>query len=205
MKTALYRLPLAGALAAMLMCLPLHAETLLKGRNLNEKNLIDALTLPAADAGSAADADAPEGGPVRTRSIRVIPDAPSAKAAAQVAAKAPAKPPSASVLITFVTDSAELAGQARSSLDVIGKALQLQQLANLKFAIEGHADPRGTSEHNLRLSQARAESVVSYLSTQHRIDRSRLRPVGKGDSELYNAQQPTAPENRRVTIARLPE
>ena len=123
----------------------------------------------------------------------------------EVAAKAPAKPPSASVLITFVTDSAELAGQARSSLDVIGKALQSQQLANLKFAIEGHADPRGTSEHNLRLSQARAESVVSYLSTQHRIDRSRLRPVGKGDSELYNAQQPTAPENRRVTIARLPE
>lgn len=187
-----------SALAAALGGLtPLHAEPILKGKNLNEENLVRALE-------PAAGPDAPEGGPVRTRSIRVMRDQPSAQTVEKVA-RVPAKAPSASVLITFVTDSAELAGHARSSLDVIGKALQSERLAGLKFAIEGHADPRGTPEHNLRLSQARAESVVNYLSSQHRIDRDRLKAIGKGDSELFNPQQPAAPENRRVTITTLRE
>lgn len=183
-----------------------RAEPILKGRNLSEKNLIDALEPAAPAAAATPAADAPEGGEVRTRGIRVMRDQPSAQAVEQVAkAAAPVKKPSASVLITFVTDSAELAGHARSSLDVVAKALQSQRLANFKFAIEGHADPRGTPEHNLRLSQARAESVVGYLAAQHRIDRERLRPVGKGDTELFNTQQPDAPENRRVTITTLRE
>jgi OOP family OmpA-OmpF porin len=47
--------------------------------------------------------------------------------------------------------------------------------------------------------------VVSYLSTEHGIARERLKAVGKGDSEPFNAQQPGAPENRRVTITTLRE
>jgi OOP family OmpA-OmpF porin len=198
MKKLLSDIPLLGALAAAL-CLPVQAEQVFKGPNLSEKNLVEAL-VPSP----AVDADAPEGGEVRTRSITVVRDQPSSKVAEQVA-KAPARKPSASVLITFVTDSADLAGHARSSLDVVAKALQSDRLANFKFAIEGHADPRGTPEHNLRLSQARADSVVSYLSTEHGIARERLKAVGKGDSEPFNAQQPGAPENRRVTITTLRE
>jgi outer membrane protein OmpA-like peptidoglycan-associated protein len=195
-------LPLLAALAVALASPAARAEPILKGRALNEKSLVEALAPAAAAAG---DADAPEGAEVRTRSIRVTRDQPSTQSVEQVV-KAPArKPPSASVLITFVTDSAALAGRAKSSLDVVAKALQSDRLANLKFAIEGHADPRGTPEHNLRLSQARAESVVSYLTSEHHIDRERLKPVGKGDSELFKPQQPDAPENRRVTIVTLRE
>ena len=197
-------LPLLGALAVALACVAARAEPLLKGRNLSEKNLVEALE-PAPAAPAAPDAaNAPEGGAVRMRSIRVMRDQPSSQTVEQVA-KAPVKKPSASVLITFVTDSAELAGHAKSSLDVVARALQSDRLANLKFAIEGHADPRGTSEHNLKLSQARAESVVSYLATERHINRDRLKPVGKGDSELFNPQEPGAPENRRVTITTLRE
>ena len=194
-------LPLLGTLVVALACVAARAEPILKGKNLNEKSLVEALEPAPATPGAA---DAPEGGEVRTRSIRVLRDQPSTQTVEQVV-KAPVKKPSASVLITFVTDSAELAGRARSSLDVVAKALQSERLANFKFAIEGHADPRGTAEHNLKLSQARAESVVSYLATAHHIDRDRLKPVGKGDSELFNPQQPDAPENRRVTIITLRE
>ncbi|MDB5946245.1 MAG: OmpA/MotB domain protein, partial [Ramlibacter sp.] len=72
-------------------------------------------------------------------------------------------------------------------------------------AIEGHADPRGGEQANLELSQRRAESVVSYLAGNHHIDPSRLRPVGKGQTELFNLTQLDAPENRRVTVKTLVE
>ena len=116
-----------------------------------------------------------------------------------------AKKPAASLLITFVTNSAELTSAAQSSLDIVARALQAERLAEFKFAVEGHADPRGSDEYNLRLSQARAASVVDYLVARHHIDRDRLKPIGKGNTELANAARPTAPENRRVTIVTVRE
>jgi outer membrane protein OmpA-like peptidoglycan-associated protein len=122
------------------------------------------------------------------------------------AAPDPSAPkPAASLLITFVTNSADLAEPAKSTLSIIAKALQSPRLANFKFQVEGHADPRGSAEYNRRLSQARAESVVRYLAAEHNIARSRLKPVGKGATELYKPQQPDAPENRRVTLVTVLE
>jgi hypothetical protein len=46
---------------------------------------------------------------------------------------------------------------------------------------------------------------VSYLTENHGIDAARLRPVGKGQSELFNRSQIDAPENRRVTVKTLVE
>jgi outer membrane protein OmpA-like peptidoglycan-associated protein len=187
--------------AAAALSLSAQAQTLLRGKDLSEKNLIEALSPPAATAPAAeAEEEAP-----RTRSIRVMRDQPSARTVEQSAPAAPAKKTSASVLITFVTNSAELTDRARAALDVVGRALKADRLASFRFAIEGHADPRGDSEANLRLSQSRADSVVNYLTTQHEINRDRLKPIGKGDSELLNTRQIDAPENRRVTIVTLRE
>jgi OOP family OmpA-OmpF porin len=126
---------------------------------------------------------------VRARTIGVKP---TTQAAAP-------KPASASVLITFHTNSAQLTPEAQAALDVVANAMK-DRLAPYDFVIEGHADPRGTASHNLTLSQRRAESVMNYLVHRHGVDASRLRPVGKGDRELYNEERPTAPENRRVTF-----
>jgi outer membrane protein OmpA-like peptidoglycan-associated protein len=104
------------------------------------------------------------------------------------------------LLITFQTNSAELTPESRTALDVVARALASDRLASFAFAVEGHADPRGPSDMNLRLSQARADSVVEYLVRRHGLPRDRLSPVGKGESELANVAVPTAPENRRVTI-----
>lgn len=145
-----------------------------------EKALVDALT-PAKQ--------------VRTRSIVVRRDDETGGHAV--------KPASASLLITFETNSAALTSAARRSLDVVSEALGSEKLANFRFAIEGHADPRGVPQANLKLSQARAESVRDYLVGNGKIDTARLDPVGKGDRELMNKANPAAAENRRVTIVNL--
>ncbi|MFT3858216.1 MAG: OmpA family protein [Aquabacterium sp.] len=159
-----------------------HAETpgtpptVLKGKAVTEGNLIDALT--------------PEE-PVVTRSLRVQRDTPGQQAA---------RKPSASLLITFETNSADLTPGAKKQLDVVAAALRNNKLAEYSFNVEGHADPRGTHDLNLSLSQQRADSVRNYLISHHGIDAKRLKAVGKGDSELMNADNPAAVENRRVTI-----
>ncbi len=185
-----------AALFLLAICLPLASqaqEKILRGNDITESALIEALT-PQADVEGGSPGGAPA---VRTRSIKIMRDQ-GAQPGAQVAKKA-----QASLLITFATNSAELGDEAKHSLDVVGKALQADSLAKFSFAIEGHADPRGGDNLNYRLSQARAESVMNYLVGAHGISRDRLKAEGKGSSELLNTTDPTAPENRRVTITTL--
>jgi len=153
--------------------------TVLKGKNVTEENLLDVLTPPDE---------------VVTRSLRVRPSG------AAVPAPAPARKPSASLLITFETNSAELTAAARQQLDVVGAALKNDRLADYNFNVEGHADPRGNPDSNMVLSRQRAESVRAYLVNSHGIGPQRLNAEGKGDLELLNRAVPAAPENRRVTI-----
>lgn len=124
--------------------------------------------------------------PIRTRSLRPLEGRPAPSAKAQL-------------LITFVTGSANLTDDARSQLDAVARAMKRGD-QSIGFTIEGHADPRGTVEGNLALSKARAQSVTSYLAQNHGLDVSRMVAVGKGSSELLNPAEPTAEENRRVTI-----
>ncbi len=156
------------------------AGPVLKGQKVTEANLLDALTPP------------PE--PVVTRSLKVSRDG------ATTAALAPRKKPSASLLITFETNSAELTASAKQQLDVVAAALKNDRLAEYGFNVEGHADPRGSSDTNMTLSQQRADSVRAYLVSTHHISGERLKAEGKGDHDLLNRKVPAAPENRRVTI-----
>jgi outer membrane protein OmpA-like peptidoglycan-associated protein len=155
---------------------------------------VDALTPPAAAASAADDT-------MRTRSFRpgVRPGAVAGTTAAAgaVAGNASGK---ASILVTFVTDSAELTARARDALDVLAGAMKSERLAGVRFTIEGHADPRGGDEHNMKLSTARANTVREYLIARHGLDSSRVEAVGKGSSMLLNTTDIAAPENRRVTI-----
>lgn len=162
-----------------------QTEKVFRGKDITESALIQALT-PAPE--STED-------PIRTRSIRVNP--------ANEPRIASAKSAKASLLITFETNSSLLTPHAKRSLDVVGQALSSNKLADFRFAIQGHADPRGDPESNLRLSQLRAESVREYLVQNNHIAERRLEAVGKGDKELLNTANPIAPENRRVTIVNL--
>jgi OOP family OmpA-OmpF porin len=66
--------------------------------------------------------------------------------------------------------------------------------------IEGHTDNVGTPEHNMELSQQRAESVVNYLVDKFGIDRSRLTAKGYGMTRPVadNATEAGRQQNRRI-------
>ena len=192
MPTFLLRRACTLALAAGLCCASAgtawaqNSDTqLLKGRAVTTENVLDALT-PATE-------------PVRTRSLKVSPDGSSSA----MAVLAPQRKPSASLLITFETNSAVLQPRSKEQLDVVAAALKNDRLKDFSFDVEGHADPRGTPEGNRVLSQQRAESVRSYLISAHGLAETRLRAIGKGDAELMNTKDIAAAENRRVTIVTI--
>lgn len=66
--------------------------------------------------------------------------------------------------------------------------------------IEGHTDNVGGSEHDMKLSQRRAESVVNYLAGKFEIDRSRLSAKGYGSTRAiaYNSTAEGRQTNRRI-------
>jgi outer membrane protein OmpA-like peptidoglycan-associated protein len=148
-----------------------------------------------AEMGTLVDALAPKT-PIRTRGIGLARDQPSTPPVAAAPAKV-------SLMITFEPNSAVLTAGSRQSVEVLGQALASEKLLPFRFAVEGHADPRGIPAANLKLSQLRAESVRAYLVNTMRIDGARLDAIGKGDRELMNKAVPEAPENRRVTIVNL--
>jgi OmpA-OmpF porin, OOP family len=157
-------------------------EKVLSESALTEKELVDALA-PAPDAAGSA--------PVaKSRGFRPV----------TLPGPGPADARRASVLITFLVDSAALTTGARDALQVVAGAMKSERLAASAFTIEGHADPRGGESHNLALSQARASAVLEHLVGELGIDRGRLTAVGLGSSKLLNASNPIAVENRRVTF-----
>jgi outer membrane protein OmpA-like peptidoglycan-associated protein len=68
-----------------------------------------------------------------------------------------------------------------------------------KVDISGHADERGTAEHNLRLSRFRAEAV-KYLLVKFGVDPSRLTTIGYGYARprATGHTEKDWQENRRV-------
>jgi OOP family OmpA-OmpF porin len=163
------------ALAAS-CCLPAAAQQVLQGQEITESALIEALT--------------PAPAPILTRSLNAAP------------AAAP-KPAKAALLITFETNATALTTGAKRELDIVGRALNTSKLADFNFVIEGHADPRGSVERNRRLSEGRAAAVREYLVQNQSVREDRLKAVGKGDREPLNANNPAAPENRRVVFVNM--
>ena len=158
-------------------------DTVLKGSQVTESALIDALTIEGPQAAS---------GP--TRGFR-----PTRVGSGETKAQKPSAG-KANLLITFATDSSELAGDSLTALDALARALQSDALAGFSFRVEGHSDARGDAAHNMVLSQQRAEAVAGYLVKTRGILPERLSAVGKGSSEPMNTERVDAPENRRVTI-----
>ena len=193
------RLAVAGMVSCLVVSQLSWAQAgngkVLSGKAVTESNLLDALTpAAAAPAAAAGDANGDADVAVRTRSLRVTSNTPAA------AVLAPRKKASASLLITFETNSAQLTPRSKEQLDVVAAALKNDRLKDFSFEVEGHADARGAADANQLLSQQRAESVRAYLVGSHSIPEARLRAVGKGDTEPMNTRDVAAAENRRVTI-----
>jgi len=75
----------------------------------------------------------------------------------------------------------------------------LKENKTLELEIAGHTDNVGSDATNLKLSQERAQSVVTYL-VEHGIDKTRLIAKGYGESRpiAFNNTEAGRAKNRRV-------
>ena len=113
------------------------------------------------------------------------------------------QPKSIDLVIQFDLDSAKLKPDSLPLLSSLVEAMKNDRLASIKFKVEGHTDAQGSEQHNLKLSQSRADSVMAYLTSQG-ADKARLKGEGKGFSDLLLPEKPKAAENRRVRITTQP-
>lgn len=130
----------------------------------------------------------------------------AAEAAEMLAKFATVKQESRGMVITlsgnvlFETNKSKLFPGAQVKLNDVAKALT-QQDPNSQIVVEGHADSQGDDQHNLELSQARAEAVREYL-IERGIAADRI--VAKGYGETRPIADNSSPEgranNRRVEI-----
>lgn len=101
--------------------------------------------------------------------------------------------------ILFDVDSASLRSESRATLRDL--ATNFAKYPDNLMTIEGHADSTGTEEHNMTLSQRRADSVRDYLVGQGVPGRS-VTAIGYGESrpKESNATAEGRQLNRRVEI-----
>lgn len=99
-----------------------------------------------------------------------------------------------SIDVLFGFDRADLNDGAQTTLLNLVRELRGNQ--NLTVDLTGYADPVGTAEYNVRLSQRRVESVRRFL-VQQGIELPRINLVGMGvlpDTAIPNEKK------RRVTV-----
>lgn len=101
--------------------------------------------------------------------------------------------------IFFETNSHTLLPTSHAELNTVIELLQNNP--SIKLLVEGHTDNVGNAEHNIKLSQQRAEAIVNYL-TEKGIEPSRLKAKGYGFSKPIadNNTEEGRAMNRRTEI-----
>ncbi len=101
--------------------------------------------------------------------------------------------------ITFATDSAEIVSNFYAPLNNLGTSFK--QYNQNSIEIVGYTDSTGSRQHDMDLSQRRAQSVANYLTAQG-VDGSRLSTRGAGPDQpiASNATADGRAQNRRVEV-----
>ncbi len=104
--------------------------------------------------------------------------------------------------IKFETDSTNLLDDARSDLDVVGRALTDERLTDKRFRLVGHTDHRGGDTYNQELSEQRAQVARDYLVQKYGIDPVRLDSMGLGERApmMTGNDERAMDRNRRVEL-----
>ena len=104
------------------------------------------------------------------------------------------------VTAKFASGSANLSDEAKGQLKEAGEFLQ-----NNKYKmvfVEGHTDSSGKDEFNQMLSQRRAQMVKAYLVRTYKLDGSKVKAEGLGETKPVadNSTATGRATNRRVLI-----
>jgi len=105
--------------------------------------------------------------------------------------------------VHFRPGSAVLSAAAKEQIELVARAVQLENLKGWIVEVVGYADSTGKSSRNRSLSERRAQAVINYLVTKYSLPLRRLvQPFG------YGSENPVASNgtgegrslNRRVEI-----
>jgi OOP family OmpA-OmpF porin len=102
--------------------------------------------------------------------------------------------------VLFESGNANMLPESEPTLNELGRALE--RYPDVRIEVEGHTDTRGPAENNMRLSQARAEAVRSYLIRNFNVSENRIIAKGYGETrpETRERNQEELLRNRRVEI-----
>ncbi len=113
------------------------------------------------------------------------------------------------VIIRMIGTNFEV-GKSQIQEEDYAQLTKLQQamalFVNASIVIEGHTDSQGSDDLNLKLSQDRADAILSYLSANTTIDKSRFSTKGFGESSPVANNESLAGRklNRRIDIVIKP-
>ncbi|MGB5490136.1 MAG: OmpA family protein [Woeseiaceae bacterium] len=105
--------------------------------------------------------------------------------------------------VTFATNSSDLSPAFFDVLNSVGKVLG--EFNKTVVEVAGHTDSTGSDAYNQSLSERRAGSVSSYLTSQG-VAQQRVITVGMGESRPVadNTTDSGRQANRRVEITMVP-
>lgn len=105
--------------------------------------------------------------------------------------------------VYFDTDQVTIKPASATTLGEVANLLKAD--TSLKLEVSGHTDSSGGKDHNMILSQGRAQSVVAWLEGQYGIDASRLVAKGYGDTRPVapNDTPDNMARNRRVELRKI--
>lgn len=101
--------------------------------------------------------------------------------------------------ILFDVDSSQLSWESRDELDQF--ATVMDRYSKTAIVVQGHTDSTGSDSYNQRLSERRAEAVVSHLSFGG-VSADRMAAMGYGERHPVadNSSEWGRAQNRRVAI-----
>ena len=105
--------------------------------------------------------------------------------------------------VYFETGSANLLPESEATLDEASRTLE--KFPSLRIEVQGHTDTRGSGAYNMRLSQARAESVRRYLVEHSQLRQEHVIAKGYGETqpETRERNDEELLRNRRVVLSVL--
>lgn len=112
--------------------------------------------------------------------------------------------PSIDMEILFDYNSADLRQDQYSKLAQLSQVLRGDKFEKFSLLFLGHSDAKGSATYNRALSQRRAQSVASFVSSISKISIDRILTTGLGASKLKDVADPFGAQNRRVQLVLIP-
>jgi peptidoglycan-associated lipoprotein len=99
----------------------------------------------------------------------------------------------------FAFDASRVTQSDRSPLDAVAACFSHGPLSGHKMKLVGRADPRGESDYNVTLGQARADAVAGYLD-KHGLTSTQTATTSRGAMDATGTNENGWARDRRVDV-----